>query len=1047
MHDADRGPDGAAPTELSRAALGEPSWTGPRSTAFLSIIAASTIALFALDLVTPLGVANWLFYLLPILLSFLLWHPAAPLALAAVTTALMLAGYWLSPPGVDPMIGAVNRGMGVVTVWVLSIGGSLFVSGRLAVRRQEWLQSGQLQLSARMSGEQGLDQISGAVLDGLCRHAGATVGAFYVAEGGALVRRATYAVPDPGALPERIQPGDGLLGEAARDRRIRLLHRLPAGYLRFGSALGATEPHSLLLAPIELDGELKGAVELGFADAAGQTHAELLRRTSNAIAVALRSAQYRARLQDLLDETQRQAEELQRQGEELRSSNEELEEQSRELEASQAALESQQKELRLANERLEERTRTLERSESALKDKARELEQASRYKSEFLANMSHELRTPLNSSLIMARLLADNRDGNLSEEQVRFAETIESAGNDLLTLINDILDLSKIEAGRVELRPSVLAISDLTERLRRTFEPVARERGLSFRVEAQASELETDGQRLEQILKNFLSNALKFTEAGEVVLEVDTLPDGRVAFSVRDTGIGIEQEQQEAVFEAFRQADGTTARRYGGTGLGLSISRELARLLGGTIELASAPGRGSTFTLVLPPVYAPVTALDAPAPAAAPPSGIRIRDLPPAPPPVPAKAAPHAVADDRDALEGARRILLVIEDDAAFAGLLRDLAREQGFHCLVAGTADEGVAMARAFLPHAIVLDLGLPDHSGISVLDRLKHDLTTRHIPVHIASAQENWRAALALGAVGFLQKPVSRDQLSHALRRLEGRIDHKLRRVLIVEDDPVQLDAIRRLLASDEVETVGAATGTACLEELSRQTFDCMVLDVSLPDMTGFELLDRLSADETRPFPPVIVYTGRDLLPEDELRLRRYSSSIIVKGARSPERLLDEVSLFLHQVVSEMPGEQQQTLVRALNRDAVLEGRRILIVEDDVRNIFALTSVLEPHGATVIVARNGREALAALDRAEAAGEPMDLVLMDVMMPEMDGITATRHLREKPERRSLPVIMLTAKAMPDDQRQCLEAGANDYMAKPLDVEKLLSLVRVWMPR
>jgi CheY-like chemotaxis protein len=556
--------------------------------------------------------------------------------------------------------------------------------------------------------------------------------------------------------------------------------------------------------------------------------------------------------------------------------------------------------------------------------------------------------------------------------------------------------------------------------------------------------IETDGQRLEQVLKNLLSNAFKFTEAGQVRLAIHRTGDAEMALAVSDTGIGIAEEQQKTVFEAFHQADGTISRKYGGTGLGLSISRQLARLLGGSIDLKSVQGQGSTFTITIPETYDPAK--------------VASRELRQTPnvPMLPAseafRAAPpvktRTVEDDRDAPSDAKRILLVVEDDDSFAAILRDLSREMGFRSLVAGTAEEALSLARQFMPNAIILDVGLPDQSGLSVLDRFKRDVRTRHIPIHIVSAGDHAETAFSLGAVGYVLKPAKREQLVEVLQGLESRLSQRVHRVLIVEDDLVQRDAVAKLLTSHDVQTVTAATAAECLKRLQEETFDCMVLDLSLPDASGYSLLETLSQESAYAFPPVIVYTGRDLSAADEERLRRYSKSIIIKGAKSPERLLDEVSLFLHQVVSELPAEQQKMIRKAQNRDALLEGRRILVVEDDVRNVYAVTNILEPRGAIVEIARNGQEALDALERStNQPGSKIDLVLMDVMMPVMDGLMATREIRKNAEWKKLPIITLTAKAMPDDQQRCIDAGANDYMAKPLDVEKLLSLVRVWMPR
>jgi CheY-like chemotaxis protein/signal transduction histidine kinase/CHASE3 domain sensor protein len=932
---------------------------------------------------------------------------------------------------------------------------AVFVLIRRSARiraRQEWLQSGQVGLGDAMMGDKTVEELADSILAFLAQFLGFQAGALFKGEGGDFYRAAALGIPADADVPVRFKVKEGLLGKVAADGRPTIVRDVPDGYLTIGSGLGRDKPKHLVLMPAHADDVVNAVIEMGFLHPVDDLVLDLLDQASASIGIALRSARYRAELQNVLEETQRQAEELQVQSEELRVSNEELEEQGRALKESQIRLEQQQVELEQTNSQLEEQAQTLEtqrddleRTGAAVQLKARELEQASQYKSDFLANMSHELRTPLNSLLILSKLLGDNPDGNLSGEQVKYAQTIQSSGNDLLTLINDILDLSKIEAGHIQVRPESVPLQRLTADLRQLFQPVADERGLDFDIQTADGAptlVETDRQRLEQILKNLLSNAFKFTEKGGVRLAIEAAGADALAFAVTDTGIGIAREQQESIFEAFRQADGTISRRYGGTGLGLSISRELARLLGGAITLKSQAGEGSTFTITIPLAYDPaqVAPRDQPsrletAPAPSPPQTTR-----PAP-------LPRMVEDDRDQLAGARRLLLVVEDDETFAGIVRDLSREMGFQCIVAGTADEALKLAKQFKPSAVVLDVGLPDQSGLAVLDRLKRDDGTRHIPIHVVSGADHSQTALSLGAVGYLLKPVKREALAEVLNTLESKLASTVRRVLIVEDDDVQREAVGKLLSSGDVETVGVGTAAECLELLKQQTFDCMVLDLSLPDASGFSLLETLS-QAGGAFPPVIVYTGHDLSPEDEQRLRRYSSSIIIKGAKSPERLLDEVSLFLHQVVSELPPEQQKMIQKARNRDAVLEGRRVLIVEDDIRNVYSLTSVLEPRGAIVQIARNGQEAIDAL--GESAGDParaIDLVLMDVMMPVMDGLTATKAIRSDSQWAKLPILMLTAKAMPDDQERCIAAGANDYMAKPIDVDKLLSLVRVWMPR
>ncbi len=966
----------------------------------------------------------------------------------------------------------------VLLVFIL---GSAAMTGadHRAKAREAWIRSGVMGLSDEMRGDLRLDELGPRVLSYLARRLGARVGAAYVAEGHGVFRRfGGYALSGaPG--PERVAEGEGLVGQAAQSRQTVHARHVPSAHLEVQSGVGHSAPGELVVLPAVHNGSVQAVIELGFFRPVQDVDLELLARASEQLAVAVRSAKDRSQLETLLDETQRQAEELQAQQEELRVSNEELEQQSRVLQESQAQMEAQQTELEQSNAQLEEQTQQLEyqkqqllRAQDALTDKARDLEQASQYKSEFLANMSHELRTPLNSSLILAKLLADNKGGNLTAEQVRYAETIHGAGNDLLTLINDILDLAKIEAGQATVDIESVNLARAVQSIADPLRPLAREKNLAFSAVVEPGvpeQIRTDAQRLGQILKNLLSNAIKFTERGEVALRVSAQPDGRVAFSVRDTGIGIPEHQQNLIFEAFRQADGSTHRKYGGTGLGLSISRDLAQLLGGSVSVQSTPGQGSVFTLVLP--------LQAPEPAhsdtdtdtaasgyglpqravatasATPASPATQADMVPAVPaiaPVPEapRRPPSAVADDRDSLQAGKRTILVVEDDVRFARILHDLAHEMGFQCIVTHSGGEGLAAATDYMPSAVVLDMNLPDFSGLGVLDQLKRNPATRHIPVHVVSVADYSQEALGLGAMGYALKPVKRDELVQALERMEAKFTQALRRVLVVEDDDRQRESMGHLLANGDVEIVGAETAQRALQLLRESTFDCMVMDLNLPDLSGYELLEQMAGQEDVAFPPVIVYTGRSLSRDEEQRLRRFSKSIIIKDARSPERLLDEVTLFLHQVESSLPSDRQQMLRLARDRESSFEGRSILVVEDDVRNIFALSSVLEPTGAKVQIARNGREALEALERSQAGDAPqVDLVLMDIMMPEMDGFTAMREIRKRQEWRRLPIIALTAKAMKDDQEKCLAAGANDYIAKPLDVEKLLSLVRVWMPK
>ncbi|HEY8507668.1 MAG TPA: response regulator [Steroidobacteraceae bacterium] len=944
---------------------------------------------------------------------------------------------------------------GAVLLLVLILAAALTTSRDFLAREAESrLRAAQTDFAARLQGEQRLQELGSRVLAFLAEYLDAQVGAVYVVERHDTLRRiAGYAIA-PEQAQEVLRPGDGLLGQAAQENRVIHVRDVPEGYLRVASGLGSSNPRELIVAPATTDGVVQAVVELGFFRTVEPSDLELLRRVSEVLAIAVRASKDRTRLEDLLTQTQRQAEELQTQQEELRVSNEELEVQTRALKETQLRLQNQQAQLEQTNLQLEERTRELEqqkselaRAQAVLAQKAAELERTNQYKSEFLANMSHELRTPLNSALILAKLLADNRTGNLTEEQVKFAQTISSAGKELLGLINDILDLSRIEAGKMELSSERICVAKCVESALEGFTAQAREKGLTLTHTIQPGtpdEIETDEKRLGQILRNLLSNALKFTERGGVSLEVSPMPGDRVAFAVRDTGIGIPAHLQELIFEAFRQGDGSTHRRYGGSGLGLAISRDLARLLGGDITVQSEPDKGSTFTLVLPRVFgasAPV----------APETTAELPVLSPAPASAPSAVAPLRpveIADDRQALTPGSRIILVVEDDPPFAAILRDLAHEMGFKCVVTHTARDALIAAREYRPSAILLDIHLPDRSGLAVLDQLKRDPQTRHIPVHCVSGADHSHEALELGAVGYLVKPVRREELVEAFRRLAAKLSQNLHRVLVVEDDTHEQVSIERLLASDDVQVTLAGTAREALEQLHRNTFDCMVLELTLPDLSGIELLKKMSEEDGLAFPPVIVHTARTLTRDEEEQLRRFSRSIIIKDARSPERLLDEVTLFLHQVESRLPPERQRMLQAARDRETVFDGRRVLIVEDDTRNIYALSNLLEPRGVQLQIARNGKDALDVLERTMASPDSaIDLVLMDIMMPEMDGITAMQEIRKRPEWSRLPILALTAKARKDDQEKCLAAGANDYIAKPLDVDRLLSLMRVWMPR
>jgi len=1017
-----------------------------------AMLLAATVAL---ELVVPLGYAVWLTYFMAVGVTIFQRSARVPFVIALVACILLAVGYNVAPASSNSSFSFINRTIGGVAFLMIAGIVSRAVHARREALRALWLQEAENAVAACLRGDLGPEQIADASMACLATQLRADVGAMYRIEGGRL--HLTGGVAVPSGVPASVTLQEGLLGQTARDQQIRHLPGDDERALQLQSSFGLVQVRERILAPISSDGTVVGVVELGRSQAAGQQalDAELLERCGDTLGMALRASLLRAQLVVLLEESQRQGEELQAQQEELRVANEELEEQSRSLMQSQANLEQQQVELEQSNVQLEERTHELEAQKQALLvaqgqlvRNSNELAATSRYKSEFLANMSHELRTPLNSSLILAKLLADNKDGTLTEEQVKYARAILSSNNDLLALINDILDLSRIEAGHVELADEVVVVDSVLQRLRETFEPMARQKGLALQIEADAlapTQLVADNQRMQQILKNLLANAVKFTEHGKVSLHVRAGGNGRIRFEVCDSGIGIARDQLQVIFEAFRQADGSTRRRYGGTGLGLSISRDLAVRMGGDIQVDSEPGRGSCFILELPLQGAPASDVPAEPTAMAPAPMPSVQNLAAAAPLAMAAApavATASVADDRSRRQRVGRLILAVEDDASFAEALVSLAHELDFDCVVATTAEEALTLASDLRPNGILLDIGLPDVSGLSVLERLKRNPETRHIPVHVVSGMDRSQVARELGAIGYAVKPATRERLAAAIEQLEQTSQRDVRRLLIVEDDSDLRRNLELLLGRDQLQIVAVGTLAAAVEQLSTVTFDCMVMDLSLPDGSGYDLLEHMAGNDDVGFPPVIVYTGRALSREEEQRLRRYSKSIIIKGARSPERLLDEVTLFLHSVEASLPSDQQRLLREARRRDTVLDGRTVLLAEDDVRNIFALSSVLEPLGVTLEIARNGQEAVDRLAQRE-----VDLVLMDIMMPEKDGLTAMREIRAQRHLQDLPIIALTAKAMPDDRERCLQAGANDYIAKPIDVDKLVSLCRVWCSR
>jgi CheY-like chemotaxis protein/signal transduction histidine kinase/CHASE3 domain sensor protein len=939
---------------------------------------------------------------------------------------------------------------------------------------QEWIQSGKTGLMDQIRGDLSVEELSSKVLKYLCQRLDGKVAALYNLEFSTLKRTGAYAFSEEALKKSSIiKMGEGLVGQAAAENTLMVLKDIPEGYLTVNSSVGSSRPRQLVLLPLAADNQVKGIIEIGFFSDIPDHVVEYLTSCSESIAISLKSAEYRTTLRSLLEESQRQTEELQTQQEELQANNEELEEQANALRESQIALETQQSELEQTNQQLSKQSLELEiqsesvnlkneelkRTQMSLEHKALELESASQYKSQFLANMSHELRTPLNSTLILSQLLLEDKRKVLGPEEKEFVQTILSSSNDLLTLINDILDLSKVEAGKIDLDPEDVSLKDFVHSMERLFRPVANNKKIDFLTEIGPDVPATvylDRQRLEQIIKNLVSNGLKFTQKGHVKIKIARPPNqpksNRIEFSVIDTGIGIANEQQKIIFDAFKQADGTTSRKYGGTGLGLTISKDLARLLDGDIYVQSVEGEGSVFILNLPEkqtIADKTESLENHSDHHSP----KILETKNAENFVTKKEAPQAFVynplpfeDDRnkfDINDQGVRILLVIEDDTNFAKILYDLSHELKFNCIVAQSAEEGIQVAETFLPQAIILDMQLPDRSGLTVIDHLKSNSKTRHIPIHIFSAQDQANIALQMGAIGYLRKPVSLVDIRSAIGKIEDKLTHSLKRVLVVEDNKTQRESIKELIQDKMVEVTMAENAIVAINKLKEFDFDCMILDLHLPGMTGYELLEKMTELADISHPPVIVYTGKDLSKAEEQKLQKYSQSIIIKGAHSPERLLSEVTLFLHQVENQLSKDRQSMLQKLRDREKIFEGKHILLVDDDVRNIFALSAALESKGAIIDTARNGLEAVEKVQN----NPEINLVLMDIMMPEMDGYEATREIRKDPRFRRLPIIAVTAKAMGDDQEKCREAGANDYLAKPVDLQKLLSLLRVWMPQ
>jgi HAMP domain-containing protein/signal transduction histidine kinase/CheY-like chemotaxis protein len=963
---------------------------------------------------------------------------------------------------------------------------------------QDWLKTNLARISGLMQGQRDLKTLSRLLMNELTPTVSAQHGAFFLNEtddgaaGDALHLIASYGYKARKNVPNVFKVGEAIVGQAALERTRILITEAPSDYIKVSSGLGVSDPVNIVVLPIPFEDQVLGVIELATVKAFSEVHLSFLDQVIETIGVVLNTIIATMRTEELLEQSQRltgelqaQSNELQTQQEELRRSNAELESQAASLKASEELLQQQQEELQQTNEELQEKARLLAEQNASIEVKNREIEMArigleekaqqlalsSKYKSEFLANMSHELRTPLNSLLILAKLLSQNEEGNLEERQVEFAQTIHNAGSDLLDLINDILDLSKVEAGKMDVIAAPVALTDVAERVRQSFEALAAEKQLELQVEVSDDVLPsmvTDEQRLHQVLKNLVSNAVKFTESGSVRLAISAAPEGIrysnpalgaagsvVAFTVADTGIGIPPEKLRLVFEAFQQADGTTSRRYGGTGLGLSISREIARLLGGEIRVESTVGEGSVFTLYLPDTYAVVAEglADAEPLAVGPPATLWRSAQRAAPamiaPPLPVDPdhlTPMLgdVPDDRGTISHGDRIMMIISSEADLTSAGTEISRQAGFKVISTPRAGSAVGLAREYRPDTILLDTELHYAEGSALLVHFKQDPDLRHIPVHVISAPDRRHDALRLGAFGFTPRPVDSDALASAVADLSAFSDRPTRYVLVIEDDEGERQAVAALLgAGAGVEVRAAADADQAEQALAAGPVDCIVLDLKLPRSSGFTFLERLQSDEQMSRIPVIIYTGKDLTRREETRLSKYAESIIVKDARSPERLLAETTLFLHQPPSRLPHDQRLMLEQLHSGSETLRGKDVLVVDDDVRNVFALTSVLERHGMRVTFAENGREGLAALKEHPET----DIVLMDIMMPEMDGHQTMAAIRRIPAYRKLPIIALTAKAMKGDREKSIEAGASDYITKPVDIEQLISLMRVWLYR
>ncbi|HEX4969673.1 MAG TPA: response regulator [Steroidobacteraceae bacterium] len=940
---------------------------------------------------------------------------------------------------------------------------------------QDWLKTNIAFFNRLLQGQRNIRHVSNLILSQLVPLVNAHQALFYVTrqhEGeNVLELAASYAAPNRRRPPQRLRLGDGLIGQCAADRRVMLLTDAPHEYLRISSGLGEARASTIIILPALFEGEVKAVLELASFERFSAVHTLFLDQLMESIGIVLNTLAANMQTEALLAQSQLLTAELQSQQGELKNTNDRLEQQATTLQRSEDLLRTQQEQLRAKNEELVEKANLLswqnkqveaknqevERAKKLLEEKAEQLALISKYKSEFLANMSHELRTPLNSLLILSKLLADNADANLSSRQIEFAQTIHRAGSELLALINDILDLSKIESGMVTLDVGTVQFAEVAANLQRGFEQIASDKSLKLgvRIDPQLPRATvTDEKRLLQILKNLLSNAFKFTHHGGVELAIERVSGGWspghhalnaaatvVAYSVTDTGIGIPADKLRVIFEAFQQADGTTSRKYGGTGLGLSISREICRLLGGEIAVESAPGKGSRFTLYLPIAYdfgATVPAHTARPLLLAGQQSTQVvvgREATPL-------LVPAEIVDDRQNIQPGESVLLIIEDDAKFGRILLDLAHDRGFKAVVSATGSGALPLVRRFNPALITLDIKLPDMDGWRLLDILKRSPDTRHIPIHIISVEDPRERGLQMGAFSVLEKPVDHETLQQALTRTEEFIARPVKELLLVEDDDLQCAEIRKVIGNGDVVVTQVRTGEQALQALRERAFDCAVLDLVLPDMDGLQLVETIRRDSSRRL-PIIIHTAKDVSSADEAKLRNLAESFILKGPESHQQLFDETALFMHRNVAGMSEDKRRIIDLARRREAGLAGRRVLIVDDDIRNIFSLTGVLEQHQVQVVHAESGRQGIEQLE----ATPSIDMVLMDVMMPDMDGYETLQQIRRLEAFRKLPIIAITAKAMKGDREKCIAAGATEYISKPVDTDQLVSMMRVWLGR